>query len=132
MKYLAVIRRLPDKQTGAMKVAVPTLSGNEERVAYPKTLFLGLLQPYQLGDIIVVEIVENVLYYGDRLYANDEYPVENVPPDSYSFVTPFGYISFTKDSVEIAHRLGGKVVITDSVTHSNAPSPQDLKFTKWK
>lgn len=111
MRYLAKIVGLPNASTGEIKVIVPSLSGDEQRKANPLKPFLGLYEPYKLGDIVVVEMIEGVMYYGDKPYAIGEYSV-GAPKNAYSFITPYGYIAFTPDNVIIKHIKGGELSLS--------------------
>jgi hypothetical protein len=111
MKLLAQIMGLPKSSTGEMNVIIPSQSNKDIRVAYPMKQFLGLYEPYKVGDIIMVEKVENRLYYGNKPYALGEYN-QNVPKGSYGIATPYGYIAFTPDSLILKHKNGGQLTLT--------------------
>jgi hypothetical protein len=117
MQYLAQLKSLPNVNTGEVKLVVPTLYQEQVVTARPKRQYLGIMQPYSLDEVVFVEIVENVLYYSDRLYGNGEY--SNPVPDSHAFVTPYGYIAFTPTNVIIKHKTGGEWVIGDKIVSNN-------------
>jgi hypothetical protein len=128
LKYLAMLKSLPNAKTGQVKVVAPTLYGDQVVTASPMKEYLGIMQPYSLDEVVFVEIVEGVLYYSERLYANGEYstPV----PNAYTFATPNGYIAFTSDSVIIRHRDGSEWVLSGGTAIPTAKTP--FSPTKWR
>lgn len=140
MSYLGKITKLPADKTGQMEVIVPSLSGESPRVVRPKAQYMGLIQPYILGDVVQVEEIEGTLYYSDRIYSNVEYtspiPMDRQP---YGFTCPHGYIIFTPDGLEIVHKKGGKLILSDKLqtvatttTNSTTVTPISSEITKWR
>lgn len=140
MSYLGKITKLPAARSGQMEVIVPSLSGETPRIARPKSSYLGIVQPYILGDVVHIEEIEGTLYYSDRIFAKDEYS-SPVPMDKkpYGFVCPYGYIIFTAEGVEIVHKKGGKLILGDNLhtvaansTNSTDVTPISGDITKWR
>jgi hypothetical protein len=136
--YLGQLKSIPNAVTGEVKVIAPSLSGTVERIAKAKKQYLGIVQPYALNQVVTVEEIEGMLYYSDRHYAIGQHETTNTPESAHMFVTPYGYIAFTADYIEIKHRKGGTLRLDNTLTSNAATfepvtvSPLDLKFTKWK
>lgn len=128
MRYLAKIMTRPKPSTGEMGVQIPSLTGDEIRKVLPMKQFLGIVEPYKIGDIIVVEQVEGTWYYTNKPYALGEWDMK-APANSYSYVTPYGYIAFTPSSIEIRHVNGGRIVVGATAQFSDTASMSSP--TKW-